>query len=113
MDSVDLVLMCIPADETSGAGDVFLSAEIAKHPKAKKFAVITKTDLISKEKLALRLAGIMDLAKGFTWDEIIPVSAAIHELSIFSRISIGLALRIFWITFSYLTGSKLPVITLS
>ena len=79
MDSVDLVLMCIPADETSGAGDVFLAAEIAKHPKAKKFAVITKTDLISKEKLALRLAGIMDLAKDFTWDEIIPVSAAIHE----------------------------------
>jgi len=79
MDSVDLVLMCIPADETSGAGDVFLAAEIAKHPKAKKFAVITKTDLLSKEKLALRLAGIMDLAKGFTWDEIIPVSAAIHE----------------------------------
>ena len=79
MDSVDLVLMCIPADETSGAGDVFLAVEIAKHPRAKKFAVITKTDLISKEKLALRLAGIMDLAKGFTWDEIIPVSAAIHE----------------------------------
>jgi GTP-binding protein Era len=79
MDSVDLVLMCIPADETSGAGDVYLAAEIAKHPKAKKFAVITKTDLLSKEKLALRLAGIMDLAKGFTWDEIIPVSAAIHE----------------------------------
>ena len=79
MDSVDVVLMCIPADEASGAGDVYLAAEIAKHPKAKKFAVITKTDLISKEKLALRLAGIMDLAKGFTWDEIIPVSAAIHE----------------------------------
>lgn len=79
MDSVDVVLMCIPADETSGAGDVYLAAEIAKHPKAKKFAVITKTDLLSKEKLALRLAGIMDLAKGFTWDEIIPVSAAIHE----------------------------------
>ena len=79
MDSVDVVLMCIPADETSGAGDVFLAAEIAKHPKAKKFAVITKVDLLSKEKLALRLAGIMELAKGFTWDEIIPVSAAIHE----------------------------------
>jgi GTP-binding protein Era len=79
MDSVDIVLMCIPADETSGAGDVFIAQEIAKHSKAKKFAVITKTDLISKEKLAARLLGIMDLAKGFTWDEIIPVSAAIHD----------------------------------
>jgi GTP-binding protein Era len=79
MDSVDFVLMCIPADETSGAGDVFIAQEIAKHSKAKKFAVITKTDLISKEKLAARLLGIMELAKGFTWDEIIPVSAAIHD----------------------------------
>ena len=79
MDSVDIVLMCIPADETSGAGDVFIAQEIAKHSKAKKFAVITKTDLISKEKLAARLLRIMELAKGFTWDEIIPVSAAIHD----------------------------------
>jgi GTP-binding protein Era len=79
MDSVDVVIMCIPADETSGAGDTYIAQEIAKHPRAKKFAVITKTDLISKEKLALRLLGIMKIAKGFTWDEIIPVSAAIHD----------------------------------
>ena len=79
MDSVDVVILCIPADETSGAGDIFIAQEIAKHPRAKKFAVITKTDLLSKEKLALRLTGILELAQGFTWDEIIPVSAAIHD----------------------------------
>lgn len=79
MDSVDVVILCIPADETSGAGDVYIAQEIAKHPRAKKFAVITKTDLLSKEKLAFRLSGIMELAQGFTWDEIIPVSAAIHD----------------------------------
>ena len=44
MDSVDIVLMCLPADETSGGGDVFLAQEIAKHPRAKKFALVTKTD---------------------------------------------------------------------
>jgi GTP-binding protein Era len=79
MDSVDVVILCIPADETSGAGDVYIAQEIAKHPRAKKFAVITKTDLLSREKLALRLTGIMELAQGFTWDEIIPVSAAIYD----------------------------------
>lgn len=79
LDSVDVVLMCLPADETSGSGDIFIAEEIAKHPRAKKFALVTKTDLISKEKLALRLAGISALAKGFTWDEIVPVSAAIHS----------------------------------
>ncbi len=79
MDSVDAIIMCLPADEDSGAGDVFIAAEIAKHPKAKKIAVITKTDLMSKKSLANRLVGINDLAKGFVWDEIIPVSAAIHD----------------------------------
>ena len=92
MDSVDVVILCIPADETSGAGDVYIAQEIAKHPRAKKFAVITKTDLLSKEKLALRLTGIMELAQGFMWDEIIPVSAAIHDqIDLLNRL-IGAAL---------------------
>jgi GTP-binding protein Era len=92
MDSVDVVILCIPADETSGAGDIYIAQEIAKHPRAKKFAVITKTDLLSKEKLALRLSGIMELAQGFTWDEIIPVSAAIHDQIDLLNTLIGAAL---------------------
>jgi len=92
MDSVDVVILCIPADETSGAGDVYIAQEIAKHPRAKKFAVITKTDLLSKEKLTLRLSGIMELAQGFTWDEIIPVSAAIHDQIDLLNTLIGAAL---------------------
>ena len=79
LDSVDLIMMCLPADETSGAGDEFLAQEIAKHPRAKKFALVTKTDLVSKKNLATRLLGINDLAVGFSWDEIIPISAAIHD----------------------------------
>ena len=92
MDSVDVVILCIPADETSGAGDIYIAQEIAKHPRAKKFAVITKTDLLSKEKLALRLSGIMELAQGFRWDEIIPVSAAIHDQIDLLNTLIGAAL---------------------
>ncbi len=79
LDSVDVIMMCLPADETSGAGDEFLAAEIAKYSRAKKFALVTKTDLVSKKNLATRLLGISALAQGFTWDEIIPISAAIHE----------------------------------
>ena len=79
LDSVDVILMCLPADETSGAGDVFVAQEIAKHPRAKKFALVTKTDLVSKKNIAERLLGISELAVGFTWDEIIPISAAIHD----------------------------------
>lgn len=79
LDSVDVILMCLPADEKSGAGDIFLAQEIAKHTRAKKFALVTKTDLVSKQNLAARLLGINDLAVGFTWDEIVPISAAIHD----------------------------------
>lgn len=79
LDSVDVIMMCLPADEQSGAGDEFLAAEIAKYPRAKKFALVTKTDLVAKKNLANRLLGISSLAKGFTWDEIVPISAAIHD----------------------------------
>jgi GTP-binding protein Era len=79
LDSVDIVAMCLPADEPSGAGDIFLATEIAKYPRAKKFAVVTKTDLVSKKNLAARLLQVNELAQGFTWDEIVPISAAIHE----------------------------------
>ena len=79
LDSVDIILMCLPADETSGAGDVFLAQEIAKHPRAKKFALVTKTDLVSKKHIAARLLGVNELAVGFSWNEIVPISAAIHD----------------------------------
>jgi GTPase len=72
LDSVDIVMMCLPADEASGAGDIFLAAEIAKYPRAKKFALVTKTDLVSKKNLATRLLSVNELAQGFTWDEIVP-----------------------------------------
>lgn len=79
LDSVDVIMMCLPADESSGAGDEYIASEIAKYPKAKKFALVTKTDAISKKKLAERLLGISSLAKGFTWDEIVPISALTNE----------------------------------
>lgn len=79
LDSVDAIIMCLPADESSGSGDDFIIQEIAKYPKAKKFAVITKTDSVSKNALAGKLAGIVALAEDFVWDEIVPVSAVIHD----------------------------------
>jgi GTP-binding protein Era len=79
LDSVDVIMMCLPANEATGAGDQFIAAELAKYPRAKKFALVTKTDTVNKKSLADRLMTISDLAEGFTWDEIIPVSAVIHD----------------------------------
>ena len=79
LESVDVIVLCLPADESSGSGDEFLIKELAKHPRSIKIAVITKTDLVSKGQLAEKLFGIVALAKEFQWSEIVPVSAAIHD----------------------------------
>lgn len=79
MDSVDVIAICLPADESSGTGDEFIINEISKHTKAKKIAIITKTDLVTKTALAAKLTGIVALANEFSWHEIVPVSAAIHD----------------------------------
>jgi GTP-binding protein Era len=74
---VDVVAVCLPADETVGPGDRFLVGELAKVRKTPKIAVATKTDLVDSDRLAVQLASIAQLgaAVGVDWDEVVPVSA--------------------------------------
>ena len=76
MESVDVIAMCLPADEESGRGDSYILEDLKKYPKAKKFAFVTKSDLVSKKDLAERLMQISQLA---SWDEIVPLSAKKDE----------------------------------
>src|SRR4051794_28583557 len=73
---VDVVAVCLPADETVGPGDRFLVGELAKVRKTPKIAVATKTDLVDSDRLAVQLASIAQLgaAVGVDWDEVVPVS---------------------------------------
>ncbi|MBA3488280.1 MAG: GTPase Era [Longispora sp.] len=68
---VDVIGLCIPADEDIGRGDQFISGEISAL-KATVIAVVTKTDLVSKERLAQQLLAASALAD---FAEIVPVSA--------------------------------------
>lgn len=70
LEGVDLVLMTFPANEPIGEGDRHILQSI--NSNAKKFAVVTKIDLVSKEALPQKLLEVGHLAE---WDEIIPVSA--------------------------------------
>ena len=81
IESVDLILQCLPADEEIGSGDAYIARIIAGQPRAKKFAVVTKADKIDRAKLPAQLLAVQELAKGagFTWDEIIPISARLGE----------------------------------
>jgi GTPase len=68
---VDVVGVCVPADEPVGRGDRFIAGEIAGL-KATLFAVVTKTDLVSRERLAEQLLAVSQLAD---FAEVVPVSA--------------------------------------
>jgi GTP-binding protein Era len=68
---VDVIGLCLPADEPTGRGDRFISGEIAGL-QATVVAVVTKTDLVDRGQLARRLTEVAELA-GFA--DVVPVSA--------------------------------------
>ena len=74
---VDVVVVCLPADEKIGSGDRFLVTELAKVRGTPKLAVATKSDLVSPDAMALHLMSISSLgaSTGVDWAEIVPVSA--------------------------------------
>jgi GTP-binding protein Era len=77
LTDVDVVGLCLPAAEDIGPVDRFIAEQIVK-TKATKFAIITKTDAASPERVAEQLVQAQALADrlGFEFDQIIPVSAA-------------------------------------
>lgn len=72
LTEVDIIAFCSPADERVGPGDRHIVADLEKYPRAKKIAIVTKTDLVSKVKLAEHL---MDVSALYDFAEIIPLSA--------------------------------------
>ena len=76
LHEVDVIVFCTPANETIGPGDRKIVADIAKYGRAKKIAIVTKCETVSKQKLAQHLMAVSEL---HDWKEIVPVSAATME----------------------------------
>jgi GTP-binding protein Era len=74
---VDVIVMCIPADEPVGPGDHFIAREIATAHRKPLLAVVTKVDAAPRDAVAERLAqvGELGVATGIEWADIVPVSA--------------------------------------
>ncbi|HKE64876.1 MAG TPA: GTPase Era [Micromonosporaceae bacterium] len=68
---VDVIGLCIPADEPVGPGDRFISSEMAEL-KPTMVAVVTKTDLVDRGRLAQQLVAVSQLAD---FADIVPCSA--------------------------------------
>ena len=75
--SVDVVGLCIPADQPVGPGDRYIATELSFLRRKPLVAIVTKTDAVSRKVLAERLLEVAGLAEqiGFEWAEVIPVSA--------------------------------------
>lgn len=79
---VDVIGVCLPANERMGPGDEFLVGEIAKLSKRPQLvALATKSDLVAPARMAQHLLKIASLEEklGIRWASIIPVSAVTDD----------------------------------
>jgi GTP-binding protein Era len=73
LSEVDVVVLCVPADQKVGPGDRFIADQLGRVAATTPVvAVVTKTDLASRDVVGERLLEVAALGD---WDEIIPVSA--------------------------------------
>jgi GTP-binding protein Era len=91
---VDIVGVCLPANERIGPGDRYLVGGLAALPrKPSLVAIATKSDLASPDRLAEHLASIaaLEATHEITWADILPVSVPQHfQLDVLSDALIGL-----------------------
>ena len=79
---VDVVGVCLPANQRIGPGDEYLVSELVSlAKKAQLVALATKSDLVSPARMAEHLLKIASLEEkfGIRWASIIPVSAVTDD----------------------------------
>jgi GTPase len=85
---VDVVGMCVPADQKVGPGDRFVANELAGLPRTPVVAVVTKTDLVGRDQLAAQLVAVSELGD---FAEVVPVSArAGDQIDLLADLLVGL-----------------------
>jgi GTP-binding protein Era len=78
---VDVIGLCIPADEAIGPGDRWIVEQIrAIAPNTTLVMIVTKIDKVSKDRVAAQLVAASELAAGLPNPaEVVPVSAVTRE----------------------------------
>jgi GTP-binding protein Era len=88
LGDVDVIGFCTPANEKIGPGDRFINEQLDKYKRAKKVAIVTKTELASQSEVISALKAVSELRD---WDEIIPVSAlGNQQLDVLTDVLLGL-----------------------
>ena len=70
---VDVIAFCAPADEKVGPGDRRIAQSLDGYPRARKIALVTKTDAASRDEVMDRLIEVDALRED--WDAVIPISS--------------------------------------
>jgi GTP-binding protein Era len=80
---VDVIGLCVPANEKLGPGDRFINEQLDQFPRARKVAIVTKVDTAGKHQVAEQLLAVSRLRE---WDAIIPISALTRaQLDVLTR----------------------------
>ncbi|MGM7665590.1 GTPase Era [Microbacterium sp. A93] len=77
LGDVDVIGFCVPATEKVGPGDRRIAASLDGYARAKKIAIVTKTDASTRKQIAERLLEVDALRED--WDMVIPLSALTRD----------------------------------
>lgn len=73
LGDVDVIAFCAPANEKVGPGDRRIAASLDGYPRAKKVALVTKTDAARRDEVVQRLVEVDELRDD--WAAVIPLSS--------------------------------------
>lgn len=77
LGDVDVIGFCAPATEKVGPGDRRIAESLDGYPRAKKVAIVTKTDAASRDEIMDRLIEVDALRED--WAAVIPLSALTRD----------------------------------
>jgi GTPase len=77
LGDVDVIGFCVPANEKVGPGDRRIAESLDGYGRAKKVAIVTKTDTSSRDQITERLMEVDALRED--WAAVIPLSALTRE----------------------------------
>ncbi|KQZ84174.1 GTPase Era [Microbacterium sp. Root166] len=77
LGDVDVIGFCVPANEKVGPGDRRIAESLDGYGRAKKVAIVTKTDTSSRDQITERLMEVDGLRED--WAAVIPLSALTRE----------------------------------
>lgn len=77
LGDVDVIGFCVPATEKVGPGDRRIAASLDGYARAKKVAIVTKTDIADHKQITERLIEVDALRED--WAAVIPLSALTRE----------------------------------